>query len=404
MQNKYLFFINTFNPVIPLYRGLASHWPLEGWKPCFIQSQGNYREYQTDDTSNIIKKNTKWVWIPAFLRKNKRWCSIFYWVLAPLEIIFAKNLSGCVFLTQPPLFYILGTKIARCRKIPYVIHIMDRHPELLSGVNILKQESRLYKCLSKMSINSMKNADGIIAIGRCMKEDLIHQEIDAGKITLVSNWADDSIYPVEVKDNIFLKKHDLYNKFVVMYSGNMGLPHKFETILEVAKNLEKYDKIVFVFIGTGARRSEVEKAIAAGTDNIQLLDYQPQDLLAHSLSAASVHFISLKDGFEGIVVPSKFYGALASGRPILYEGNSRGEIARAIQEIGCGEVIEPGNSQQLYEKILYYYENSSVTIGDGNRAWNAHNTLYKQELSLEKYLNALTIYFGKATDKFSSSS
>ena len=155
----------------------------------------------------------------------------------------------------------------------------------------------------------------------------------------------------------------------------MGHPHEFRTVVESAKILQEYDNLLFLFIGNGKKRSELER-LSKGLNNFKLLDFQQIEMLPYSLSSASVHFISLSEGFEGILVPSKYYSAMASGKPIIYEGNPKGEIAREINERGFGKVIEPRNSEQLTYVIKNYYLNDHILKSDGEKAYKTFRQLH----------------------------
>ena len=107
-----------------------------------------------------------------------------------------------------------------------------------------------------------------------------------------------------------------------------------------------------------------------------LLSYQEFDVLPQSLSAADIHFISLRPSFTGLVVPSKFYGALASGRPIIFEGEDRCEIACVIKENNCGFVVQHRDANTLSNKILYYYNHRINQENDGKNAFHTYEREY----------------------------
>ncbi|MCP4370329.1 MAG: glycosyltransferase family 4 protein [Deltaproteobacteria bacterium] len=378
-------FVNTFKPVVPLYEAVFPGLVENGWHPTTLLSRGVYRSQHENDKLAGYKEL---VWVPSRLQSRKRWCAIFFWLLAPFHLLFVPKTIH-VFLTQPPLFFILGAVISKLRGVKYIIHIMDVHPELLAISGIINVRGYTYRLLSRCALNALRHADGIIAIGRCMKDRLTEKGIQESKIRLVSNWASNRIYPLPEKDNVFRCQHNLEEKFLVMYSGNMGVPHHFSTILHVAERLEDIHDIIFVFIGRGGRRKEIEQAIAGGNKNLLLLDFQPMIILSHSLSAANIHFFSLRPGFEGHVVPSKFYGMLASGRPVIYEGTTSGEVAQVIHETQVGKVVEPGNKRQLYESIMYYYNTPSAIESDGQKSYQIHLERFQESVASKTYVHSL---------------
>lgn len=381
-------FVNTFKPVVPLYEAVFPRLVEKGYYPTSFMSRGIYRSRKRHGEKDELVGYQEWVWVPYILRSNKRLCAFFFWLLAPFRLLFVPK-SVNVFLTQPPLFFIVGAAISRITGAKYIIHIMDLYPEFFASLGILKSKRFIYRLISKLALNAFKHADDIFVIGRCMMHRLARKELDQAKIWFLPNWAASSILPIAEKKNSFRCQHGLEGKFTVMYSGNMGVAHEFRTILKTAKKIQNYTNIVFVFIGSGARRKEIEIAIAAGGTNLLLLDYQPANNLSYSLSAANVHFISLRPGFEGLIVPSKFYGILASWRPVLYEGRKSGEVAQAIKEIGSGMVIEPGNVEQLCSSILHYYNDRLAAETDGQRGYSAHIERFQEDIGAKAYVNTL---------------
>jgi glycosyltransferase involved in cell wall biosynthesis len=129
--------------------------------------------------------------------------------------------------------------------------------------------------------------------------------------------------------------------------------HFFEDILAVAGELEPCRDVQFVFVGGGMRFMEVERFVKEkNLSNVLLVPYRDRSVLAQSLSVGDVHYVSLRPGFEGLVVPSKAYGIMAAGRPMIYQGSANGEIARMVAREGIGHVVPPGDREGLRNAIL----------------------------------------------------
>jgi hypothetical protein len=144
---------------------------------------------------------------------------------------------------------------------------------------------------------------------------------------------------------------------LVMYSGNLGRAHEFETVLEAARLLKNQGEqgILFLFVGEGPSRLVVERgAAAAGLSNVRFLPFQPGAEISESLGAADLHLVTMRQGMSGLVVPSKFYGVLAAERPCLFVGPLDSEVARVIREVGCGEVIGISEGAKLAMTIQAY--------------------------------------------------
>ena len=221
-----------------------------------------------------------------------------------------------------------------------------------------------------------------------MREVILDKGVDSGRIVIVENWPEQSVAEANSNEREFRRQHDLDGKFVVMYSGNMGLFHSFDSILRVALRLRDRDDIAFVFVGQGARKREIVDA-ARSVGNIYVFDHQPEDKFSDMLASGDVHFVSLRAGYEGLIVPSKFYSILASGRPVIYEGKKKGEVARVIDEESCGVVIEPDSVDLLEKAITNYISSPSLRESHALRARLAYESRFERTVLASRYAHAL---------------
>jgi glycosyltransferase involved in cell wall biosynthesis len=216
---------------------------------------------------------------------------------------------------------------------------------------------------------SLSRATLNVALGELMASRLRHQAPRV-RVEVVHNWADGrSVRPVNPIDNRLRRDWALGDRFVVAYSGNMGRAHEFETILQACERLRQRHDIVFLFIGAGAQRAPIEaQAASRGLANLLFFPFQPREHLAMSLSAADVHLVTLHPALEGLIVPSKFYGIAAAGRPTLFVGDRRGEIARILEKGGCGISVETGDAGELAAAIERMSVDREGTAAMGRRA------------------------------------
>jgi glycosyltransferase involved in cell wall biosynthesis len=172
----------------------------------------------------------------------------------------------------------------------------------------------------------------------------------AERIRVIPNWCnDEDIRLVANADNPLRQEWNLADKFVLGYSGNLGRAHDFETVLGAAERLRDEPRVAFLMIGGGKRFAELSAAVQTRGlgDAFRFLPYQARTLLSYSLGAADVHWVSLDPRLEGLIVPSKFYGIAAAGKPIIVIGDPNGELGRLVQRNACGFAIAPGDSEAL---------------------------------------------------------
>jgi colanic acid biosynthesis glycosyl transferase WcaI len=204
-----------------------------------------------------------------------------------------------------------------------------------------------------------------------MAERVRSRGVASNRVHVIPNWTDDErLYPVPHHENPLRREWGLQQNFVVGYSGNLGRAHEFETVLGAAERLRAHPHIVFLFIGGGHRFDQLAQAVKErGLNRIfRFIAYQPEERLRNALNVLDVHLISLKPELEGLIMPSKFYGIAAVGRPMISITASGGEIAELVRQHKCGLVVEPGNGQALAEALLQLSNDAKRTAEMGARA------------------------------------
>ena len=312
-------------------------------------------------------------------------------LIASGKLLSAPRVDTVLFLTNPPFFSIMGTWLQRIRKERFVYVLMDIYPDIAIQGGGLREKGWAARALRRLSRFPLEKADAVVVLGEDMKEVAIRQGAPAERVIIIRNWADPGkIFPVPPEKNGLRAIWGLEGKFVVEYSGNFGLSHDFKDLLSVAEELAPDDGIRFLLIGDGVRRPEIEKIVVERKlSNVILLPYQDASSLAESLSAGDVHYVSLRNGFEGLVVPSKAYGAMAAGRPIVFQGAEAGEIARMVKKEGIGFVVPPRDRKELKDRILELFRNPEMRKRQGELARAALEEKYCASIGLAEYRKVL---------------
>jgi glycosyltransferase involved in cell wall biosynthesis len=296
-------------------------------------------------------------------------------------------------VTNPPILPFVPYLLSFLRKQKYVCLIHDVYPDIAVRLGYLRKKGVFYWLWERMNRKMMHGAAAVIVLGRDMEEK-IREKMDRsewGKIRMIPNWSDeDAVRPIEKGENPFLQEIGLSpSTFIVQYSGNMGLSHGMETIIEAASRLQDIP-VRFLFIGGGGKREKIGKMVAEfGLENVLFLPYQPKEKLQYSLSCSDVSLVSLDEGVEGLSVPSKYYGILASGRPVIALMAERSEVAMSIRESGCGYVVPPGNPDALAERIRYLFDHPDAVREMGKKARQSLERNYSRRVVAEQYLDLL---------------
>jgi glycosyltransferase involved in cell wall biosynthesis len=249
--------------------------------------------------------------------------------------------------TDPPLISVVAAIAIRFRGAVLINWIQDLFPEVASALAV-QGSGWLERPLRTLRNKSLIAARRNVVISEGMAKRLREVGIPSKSIRVIHNWADGlAIQPVDREKNELRREWNLDDKFVVGYSGNFGRAHEFGTILSAADLLRDLTQIVFLFIGAGAQLSSMRHEVESKQlRNVIFKPYQPRDQLSVSLSVPDVHVISLLPSLEGLIVPSKFYGIAAAGRPMLYIGDKEGEISQLIRSAQCGFSVEVHQAQE----------------------------------------------------------
>jgi len=273
--------------------------------------------------------------------------------------------SRLFIVSNPPFLGLVGLFFKFIRRQQYMILVYDIYPDLLIALNRLKK-GLFSKCWDFINRIVYENASLVITIGDDMHERLEKKfdvmKTDCKKILCVPAWADiDNIKPLEKKQNWFAMKYDLLDKTTVLYSGNMGHSHDIETILEIAKKLEREEGIHFVFIGEGAKWSLVKKNIDEfKLKNITLLPFQPEEVLPMSMSSGDIGIVAYEDGTQGCMSPSKAYYYMAAGLSLLVISDYETDLTRLVNENSFGVWVKNRNIDGMLKAIKGLSENSDL--------------------------------------------
>lgn len=289
-------------------------------------------------------------------------------------------------LTTPPLISAGAALVARGRGVPLVVWAQDIYPQIAIELGVLRRSHPATAFFDQASRATYRQAAKIVALSSGMAERLESFGAPREKVRVIHNWADgEALVPVEASENPFRKEQGLEGKFVAMYSGNLGAAHDVATMIGAARLLEeRAPRIEFVIVGEGMRREEAEE-LAQGLGNIRFLPYQPREKLGESLASADVHLVTLREGFEGLLVPSKMYGAIATGRPIAFVGPGGCEVARAIREERLGWAGRPGDAEALANAIYDMANDESAYREVASRARGVFLERYESKVATKKW-------------------
>ena len=280
----------------------------------------------------------------------------FYGSLSTQLLLDRSNPDLILSLTTPPYISLLGKAAAAQRGCRHAHWIMDLYPDVMFAHRAELEDGFTSRLLRNLTRFQLQGAEAVISLGSKMAEKV---SAYTGKgaaelsVTGIPLWSDPELTPWPANETNPLRGERGWGagEVVLLYSGNMGVGHRFTEFMEAARQLGSHGPR-WVFSGGGKRRKEVETFAASHAEaRIEFLGYVPQSQLRAHLCAADVHLASLDAEWQGLMVPSKIQASFAVGRPVLFVGGRQCETAAWIQESGGGWVVDQNDSVGLLKAI-----------------------------------------------------
>ncbi len=270
---------------------------------------------------------------------------------ASSEALRARRPDVVLCMTDPPVVGDVALFVARRFRAPLVVISQDVFPEI--AVQLGRLENPVVVGLLRSLIRFyLRRAARIVAIGETMRERLVGKGAPRDRISVIPNWVDTTKVAPAPKDNEWAREHGFVDRFVVMHSGNIGHAQNLDALVRSTTFLRDLIDLRVAIVGGGARHAALsDLAEILEADTVEFLPYQPRELLSLSLSSADIHVVGLARGLAGYVVPSRLYGILAVGRPVLVAAEEGSETAQLVTRVGCGVVVPPGRPELLAEAI-----------------------------------------------------
>jgi colanic acid biosynthesis glycosyl transferase WcaI len=254
-------------------------------------------------------------------------------------------------MTDPPIIADVALIVARRFGVPLVVVSQDVFPEI--AVELKRLENPLVIEVLRRAIAAyLERADRVVAIGETMRDRLESKGAPPERLRVIPNWVDSTVLTPQPRDNEWAREHGLDDRFVVMHSGNVGYAQNLDALVRAATFLRDLDRLTIAIVGEGSRRAPLmELAELLEAESVYFLNYQAREVLPQSLSSADVHVVGLARGLSGYVVPSRLYGIMAVGRPVIVAAEASSETAQLVARVGCGVVLPPGRPELLAEEI-----------------------------------------------------
>jgi colanic acid biosynthesis glycosyl transferase WcaI len=327
-----------------------------------------WRMYQTEvaGLARIIRTGS--TDFPRFAMKKRVLNYLSYATLAVPRALFIPC-DLVLAMTDPPFCGIVSAFVAMLKRKPFVYNIRDMYPDMAVGGSIVKPGllAGFWETLHRWAL---RRAARVIVLGADMRARIAAKGVEPSRIVIVRDGAEilPAGTPLPVPDPEVLRAIRGNFSFVLVHAGNLGFYGAWNTLLAAARKLAS-DGVGLVFVGDGAQRAEMEAA-AVGAGNIQFLDFFPAAKIPSVLAAGDAHVITVKRGLEGVVVPSKMYGILAAGKPIVAVAPEETDVVTLGLRSGFAVSADPDNPADLVSAVRLLAGNAQKlkTMGEAARA------------------------------------
>ncbi len=329
------------------------------------------------------------VWTSRFGRTNLAGRALdylsFYFTASVALARLARAGDVVIAKTDPPLISVPAAWIARRRGALLVNWLQDVFPEVAEQMGLRAAAGAPGALLRRLRGYSLHRAAVSVALGERMARRVrALPGVRHSDVAVIHNWADgEAIVPVNPAANPLRAEWGLEGRFVLAYSGNMGRAHEFDTMLGAAEALRDHAEIVFLFIGGGHYRAWIEaEAKRRSLANVVFQPYQPRERLVFSLGVADAHLTCLRPALEGLVMPSKLYAILASGRPTLHVGDTQGEVAGILDAARAGFAVASGDAAGLAARIRELAAAPALRAELGRNARTVFDAHFSQPIAI----------------------
>ena len=341
--------------------------------------------------------------VPEFSKTNKksRIKNVVSYFMGAMGATFKVGKMDYVFsISQPPILGgLLGVWGKWVKHAKFIYNIQDFNPEQVLAVGYSKSRF-ITDVMMAFDKFSCKRSNLVITVGRDLVET-VEKRFEGKKVpktVMINNWIDENeIYPLPENNErvlAFKKKYGLDNKFVIMYSGNIGLYYDLENLIKVIERFGTGTRtadgreVVFAFIGAGTVLDKLVSYVKEhNMDNVKFIPYQDKADLIYSLNAGDVHWCVNAKGIKGVSCPSKYYGLAAAGKPVIGVLESDSEVRCLIEDTHGGLCCEPGEYDQVEKNIRWFIDNAgSSEIKDmGIRSRDNLEKNLTRDVSVRKY-------------------
>lgn len=317
--------------------------------------------------------------------------SLFY-LAAAWQCMLLRRHDVVICFTTPPFIALVGVLLKWMKGSSLFYWTMDLYPDVAAAAGVMRRGSMAWRVLQAIDRVCLRQSDRVVVLGDCMKVAASAKGAPDDSIRVISVWSGAEDFPARSRnDNPLRTAWGIGDRFTLLYIGNFGIGHDMEAIAGAVEQLKGNDHIRWVFVGEGKSKSLLETRIReCGAKNVVVAGYQSREQLSTVLDLGDAHLVSLLPGWEGLILPSKFFSVLAAGKPALWIGPETTECGTIIRANRCGFESPSGDARALVENAVRLMNDPVEADAMGRRGRDTYWAEFSSKCAGEKW-NALLV-------------
>lgn len=378
------FYAPDISPTAQLATSLVEHRAAIGDEATVVCGSGGYADAH-DNRALAGGVRVRRVWAPRLGRSSivsRATTYTTYFAAALWTLLRMPRQDVIIAMTTPPFVYLVAMahKLRR-RDTRVILWSMDVYPEVAERLRAVGEGGAVSRLLRRLNAWALPKLDSVVVLDGAMADLVTAAGAPRERVHVIPNWERSDLYTGDAPERWDgYRRLGLDDRFVVLYLGNIGLGHRFDTVIDAADRLDD-DGVTFLFVGGGPRWEEL-RTRTAGVDNVILHPYVDKDVTPAVLAGADTSLISLEDRALGVMSPSKLHGSLGMGIPITYVGPAGSNVWEAIEAYDCGVVVGHGDPDALVEAIRRWRRDPAARDRAATNARAAFEADYCDEATL----------------------
>ena len=317
--------------------------------------------------------------------------ALFYFAAA-WQCLWMKRHDVVVCFTTPPFIALVGVVLKWTKGTRVVYWTMDLYPEVAGAAGIMTRRDLTWHLFRAIDRRCLRSSDRVVVLGSCMRDVVIEKGARPESVSIISVWSGaEDFLPRAREDNPLRREWNIGDRLTLIYVGNFGIGHDMEAIAGAVESLKAEDSIRWLFIGEGKAKPQLEERIrACGAQNVVLAGYQRREQLCDVLDVGDAHLVTLLPGWEGLLLPSKFFSVLAAGKPAVWIGPRASECGQILREVGCGYELAPGDAAGLVRVVREIIADRASAECMGQRGRAAYEARYSLVRCCEQWRQLLS--------------